>query len=149
GGCRWPCSTAPSAPCRRSQTERRSTRSSPGPVARSWTSRNPPRKPRDGRPWALSALPGGSSMRRTTRVAALAVVAALTATVLLLRPDSPPAAAAAQPALADDLALVPADALAFVHVRAADLWKNDIFAPFRQTFEKAGPKALAALDAQF
>ena len=53
------------------------------------------------------------------------------------------------PAADADLALVPADAVGFVHVRAADLWKNEMFAGFRQTFEKAGPKALAALDAQF
>jgi hypothetical protein len=89
-------------------------------------------------------------MRLTLRVTALAALAALTATVLLFRPGSVPTVAAAQPqAAADDLALVPSDAVAFIHVRAADLWKNEVFAGFRQTFEKAGPKALAALDAQF
>lgn len=89
-------------------------------------------------------------MRSTTRAAGLAVLAALTAAVLMLRPGAGPVAAAAQPpALPADLALVPADAVGFVHVRAADLWKNDLFASFRQTFEKAGPKALAALDARF
>ncbi len=80
----------------------------------------------------------------------LAIVAALTASVILFRPGiEPVAAAAAQPAIDADLALVPTDAVGFVHVRAADLWKNEVFAGFRQTFERAGPKALAALDAQF
>ncbi len=91
-------------------------------------------------------------MRFATRVAAVAVVAALTATVVLFRPGAEPVVAAAQPgAAADnaDLALVPADAIGFIHVRAADLWKNDAFADIRKTFEKAGPKALAALDSQF
>src|SRR5262245_5463155 len=90
-------------------------------------------------------------MRFATRAAALAVITALTATVLVLRPGSLPQAVA-QPAAAEmpvDLALVPADAVGFIHIRVADLWKNDLFANFRQTFEKAGPKALAALDAQF
>src|SRR5262249_30131425 len=52
-------------------------------------------------------------------------------------------------AIPADLALVPADAAGFVHVRLADLWKNEMFAGLRKTFEKAGPKALATLDKQF
>jgi hypothetical protein len=89
-------------------------------------------------------------MRFALRAGGLAIVTALSAIVILFRPGvQPVAAAAAQPALDADLALVPADALGFVHVRAAELWKNDLFAGFRQTFEKAGPKALAALDSKF
>ena len=88
-------------------------------------------------------------MRYAFRTGALAVVAALAATVVLFRPGAEPAAAAAEPTVNADLALVPADAVGFIHVRAADLWKTDIFAGFRQMFERAGPKALAALDAQF
>ena len=89
-------------------------------------------------------------MRFTIRAAALAVVALLAVAVVLVQPGGLPLAVA-QPAaqVADDLALVPADAIGFVHVRAADLWKNEVFAGFRKTFEKAGPKALAALDARF
>src|SRR5262249_19559353 len=48
-----------------------------------------------------------------------------------------------------DLALVPADAVGFVHVRLADLWKNEVMDAFRKTWEKAGPKALETLDKQF
>lgn len=89
-------------------------------------------------------------MRSAPRALAAAALAGLAAAVVLFRPDAPPAAAAqAEPALPADLALVPADAVGFVHVRAADLWKSDVLAGFRQTFEKAGPKALAALDEQF
>jgi prepilin-type processing-associated H-X9-DG protein len=89
-------------------------------------------------------------MRFTTRAFGLAVVAGLTAAVLLIRPGAEPTAAAAQPAaLPEDLAMVPADAAGFVHVRAAELWKNEMFATFRETFQKAGPEALAALDKQF
>ncbi|MBX9580841.1 MAG: DUF1559 domain-containing protein, partial [Gemmataceae bacterium] len=48
-----------------------------------------------------------------------------------------------------DLALVPADAAGFVHVRLADLWKNELFAGLKKTWERAGEKALAELDRQF
>jgi hypothetical protein len=92
-------------------------------------------------------------MRFTLRTAALATVAALTAAVLLVRdplggPGAP--AAAAQPdGLPADLALVPADAVGFIHVRLADAWKNEALSGFRKTWEKAGGKALAELDKQF
>src|SRR5262245_41565598 len=72
-----------------------------------------------------------------------ATVAALAAVLLVLRPGAEPASAAADPAL------VPADAAGFVHLRLADIWKNEMFAELRKTFDKAGPKALAALNAQF
>jgi hypothetical protein len=89
-------------------------------------------------------------MRFLTRAAALATVAILAATVVMFRPGSEPVAEAAQaPDVPPDLALVPADAVGFVHVRGADLWKNDVLAPLRETYLKAGPKVLAALDAQF
>ena len=81
---------------------------------------------------------------------ALAGLVALVATVLVIQPGEPPQASAAQPAdLPADLALVPADAAGFVHIRLADLWKNEIMDGFRKTWEKAGPKALAAFDKQF
>ena len=87
------------------------------------------------------------------RLAPLAAVAALTAAVLMVCPDPfgpAPVASAAQPdALPADLALVPADCVGFVHVRLGDLWKNEVMDGFRKTWEKAGPKALAALDKQF
>src|SRR4051794_34762771 len=87
------------------------------------------------------------------RLAPLAAVAALTAAVLTVRPDplGPPAAArAAEPdALPADLALVPADCVGFIHIRLGDLWKNEVMDGFRKTWEKAGPKAIAALDKQF
>lgn len=84
-------------------------------------------------------------MRSALPVLAGAALAAL----LAFRPADPPAAAAAQPPQAADLALVPADAVGFVHVRLADLWANDVMSGFRKTWEKAGPAALAALDKQF
>ena len=86
-------------------------------------------------------------MRFTLRAAA---VVALAAAVTLVRPGGAPPASAAPPAeLPADLALVPADATGFVHVRLADLWKNEVMDGFKKTWEQAGPKALAALDAQF
>src|SRR5579883_1704063 len=51
--------------------------------------------------------------------------------------------------LPPDLALVPANAVAFGHVRLAELWKHDGMKDVRRVFEKAGPKALATLDEQF
>ncbi len=57
--------------------------------------------------------------------------------------------AAAADKLPPDLALVPGSAIGLVHVKAADVWKSDVFADARAVFERAGPKALAALDKQF
>jgi hypothetical protein len=90
-------------------------------------------------------------MRRvTTHAVGVAAVAGLTAAMILFRPGGEPAALA-QPAgaIPADLSMVPADAVGFAHVRLADIWKHEMFAGFRKTWEKAGPKALAALDAQF
>lgn len=94
--------------------------------------------------------------RMITKVWCAATAGALAAAVLLF-PGGPcshgqPAAAAApaQPADAvDDLAMVPADAVGFIHVRLADLWKHEVFAEFRKTWEAAGVTTLAAFDRQF
>lgn len=59
-----------------------------------------------------------------------------------------PCRAAAQ-ALPPDLALVPADAQGFVHVRLADIWKSEPFKEWRTTILKAGDQALAAFDKRF
>jgi hypothetical protein len=90
-------------------------------------------------------------MRFPFGLAGAAIVALLVAAIALLHPDeSSLQAAQPQPsALPADLALVPSDAIAFLHVRGAELWKNEVFAGVRAIFEKAGPKALAALDSQF
>jgi len=48
-----------------------------------------------------------------------------------------------------DLKLVPTDALAFVHVQVAQVWKSEAMKDYRKIVEKAGPKALAALDNDF
>jgi hypothetical protein len=88
-------------------------------------------------------------MRLAIRSISLATVAALTATVLLLQPGRESVAAQQRSTLPLDLALVPANAVGFVHIRGADLWKHEMFAGIRATFEKAGPKAAAALDKQF
>ena len=50
---------------------------------------------------------------------------------------------------ADELELVPPDALGFVHLRLADVWKTEGFAEFRKVVAKAGPEALKALDDGF
>jgi hypothetical protein len=44
---------------------------------------------------------------------------------------------------------VPADAVGFVHVRLADIWKNDLFREIRKTWLAAGDDSLKALDEQF
>ena len=51
--------------------------------------------------------------------------------------------------LSADLALVPGDAAAFVHIRAADLWKSDALADLRQILSKAGPEALQVFEKRF
>jgi Protein of unknown function (DUF1559) len=55
----------------------------------------------------------------------------------------------AQAPLPPDLAAVPADALGFVHVRVADIWKSDALKEFRETVLQAGDEALAAFDKRF
>ena len=50
---------------------------------------------------------------------------------------------------ADELAMVPGDSIAFVHVRARDLWKAEDLADLRKVIEKAGPEALKVLDDGF
>ena len=66
-----------------------------------------------------------------------------------------PAIAVAQPsiptkaALTSDLALVPGNAAGFVHVEVAKVWKTDAMAEMRKIVERAGPKALLALDTDY
>jgi hypothetical protein len=50
---------------------------------------------------------------------------------------------------AAELAMVPGDAVGFVHFRARDVWHSPHFAEFRKVIEKAGPEAVAALDRNF
>lgn len=69
----------------------------------------------------------------------LAILTALFVTGALAAADKP----------TPDLAMVPGDAVAFVHVKFADVWKSDAFKNTRASLEKAGPKAFAAIDEQF
>jgi hypothetical protein len=48
-----------------------------------------------------------------------------------------------------DLAFVPGDAVGFIHVRLADVWKSDFSREWRETVLKAGEKYLAAFDKRF
>jgi prepilin-type processing-associated H-X9-DG protein len=48
-----------------------------------------------------------------------------------------------------DLAFVPADGLAFIHVRLGDVWKSEHFKEWRDTILKAGERALAGFDQRF
>ena len=50
---------------------------------------------------------------------------------------------------ADELALVPRDAVGFVHVRAHDIWKSDGMKEIRNLVDKAGAENLALLDKNF
>jgi prepilin-type processing-associated H-X9-DG protein len=62
---------------------------------------------------------------------------------------SPLALPAGEDVAPRDLAFVPPDAVGFVHVRVADVWKSEHFKEWRETVQKAGRKALAAFDARF
>src|ERR1700722_8778407 len=88
-------------------------------------------------------------MRLIIESLCLSSIAALIAAVLLLQPPGESLAAQKSAQLPADLALVPANAVGFVHIRGAELWKHEIFAGLRATFEKAGPKAVATLDNRF
>ena len=50
---------------------------------------------------------------------------------------------------AEEVALVPADAAGFAHIRVTDLWHTDAMSEFRKVLEKAGPDAAKALDDGF
>ena len=50
---------------------------------------------------------------------------------------------------ASELDLVPADGVAFAHVRLADMWRTDAMSEFRKVLEKAGPDAIKAFDEGF
>src|SRR5262245_47148314 len=44
---------------------------------------------------------------------------------------------------------LPADAIAMVHIRVADVWRGDALKEMRTLLAKAGPQALRALDERF
>lgn len=50
---------------------------------------------------------------------------------------------------AEEVELVPADAMGFVHLRAAEMWKSEAMAEFRKVLEKAGPDAIKAFEEGF
>jgi len=89
---------------------------------------------------------------RLLAIGATAALAVLAATALLLTPTTQPVVAQGPPAVAKlpaDLALIPGDAIGFMHVRLADVWKSDAMKDMRTLVAKAGPKAFAILDADF
>jgi hypothetical protein len=55
----------------------------------------------------------------------------------------------AKPTLPADLAAVPNDSLGFVHVKLADLWKNEALKDVRAILDKAGPKLIESFDGRF
>ena len=87
----------------------------------------------------------------TRRTARLLAVASVALAAVLTRPPTPVAAQqpAPLPELPADLALVPADALGFAHVRVAEIWKSDSMKDLRKVVERAGPTAFGVLDADF
>lgn len=48
-----------------------------------------------------------------------------------------------------DLAMMPPDAVAVVHIRGKELWKSELMTGLRNTIEKAGVKAVAAFENGF
>ena len=60
-----------------------------------------------------------------------------------------PSAPAQTPALPADLAIVHPDALGFVHVRLAELWKHEALTVARDMAAETGPEFLDLLDKQF
>jgi hypothetical protein len=50
---------------------------------------------------------------------------------------------------AEEVAMIPADSIAFVHFRARDLWKSEELTDLRKVLDKAGPDALRMLDEGF
>jgi uncharacterized protein DUF1559 len=50
---------------------------------------------------------------------------------------------------AEEVSMIPADSIAFVHIRARDIWKSEELADFRKVLDRAGPDALKMLDEGF
>jgi len=50
---------------------------------------------------------------------------------------------------AEEVSMIPADSIAFVHIRARDIWKSEELADFRKVLDRAGPDALNILDEGF
>ncbi len=73
------------------------------------------------------------------------VVALLTAMIVA----APSWAADERAPLPPDLDAVPSDALAFVHLRIADIWKSESLKGMRESIAKAGEKAIAGFDKRF
>jgi prepilin-type processing-associated H-X9-DG protein len=71
----------------------------------------------------------------------LLAAVAVTAVAAVLAPAADPTPS--------DLALVPADAMGFVHVRVADLYRSEHFRDLRQLLSKAGEDALKAFNDRF
>ena len=98
-------------------------------------------------------------MKSLHRGPAIAAALALAGLALGIAFVGPPNAAVAQPKpdipakpkseLTADLALVPGNAGGFIHVQVAKIWKTDAMKEIRKIAERAGPKALKALDADF
>ncbi|MCU0702577.1 MAG: hypothetical protein MUF18_01135, partial [Fimbriiglobus sp.] len=82
----------------------------------------------------------------------LAVAIPLAGVVLVLVGTSIPRPVTAQPSapgLTNDLALIPAEALGFAHVRVAEVWKGEAMKPLRKAIERAGPAFFETLDRDF
>jgi Type II secretion system (T2SS), protein G len=73
------------------------------------------------------------------------VIALLTAMIVAV----PSWAADERAPLPPDLDAVPSDALAFVHLRIADIWKSESLKGVRESIAKAGEKAIAGFDKRF
>jgi hypothetical protein len=76
----------------------------------------------------------------------LAVVAI---TLIALVISVPPNVSAADAKLPPDIALIPADAAGFVHVRVADLARSEHYRELRQLLSKAGADALKSFNDRF
>ncbi|QEL20091.1 DUF1559 family PulG-like putative transporter [Limnoglobus roseus] len=83
------------------------------------------------------------SRRRLLPVVLVAVMSGLFAFL-----PSRPMIADSRP-LPSDLALVPSDAVGFLHIRAADLWNHPDLKPWRGVFEGAGQRSVGLLDLHF
>src|SRR5579862_2507656 len=89
---------------------------------------------------AASGVFGGRSMNGRC-VSALAACLVFTVASSAAGPQRAP--------LPEDLAAVPGDALGFIHIRVADVWKSDALKELRDTVMKAGDKALQGFDKRF